>query len=281
MKGEQAELGATPEPPFHCGAPGIYRAIVEAHQPPEWCVLSEVADATSGRASRRADAVAMNMWASKGLEIRGFEIKVSRSDLKRELADSSKSEPVGQYCHTWSLAYPAGMLRPDDPIPPAWGLFEVGPKGGRFRKLPHFRPAEEVKAPTRMFTAAIARAANEELARMRNGQEWIRRADVQGEIDKAVERGRTQAPDENKQALRDALGKLEEIAPLFEAMGLPNPVTAHSYDLHLGNAVEAMQIGKALLRQWGGSAVESMERELALVAEAVGQARKAVARLKG
>jgi site-specific DNA-cytosine methylase len=33
--------------------------------------------------------------------------------------------------------------------------------------------------------------------------------------------------------------------------------------------------------QWGGSAVESMERELALVAEAVGKAQKAVARLKG
>ena len=121
-------------------AANIYDAIVTAHPAPEWAVIAEVSDATGGRASRRADALAMNLWPSRGLEIRGFEIKVSRGDLKRELVDPAKAEAVGAFCHTWALAIPVGLVRASDNVPTCWGLFEVDEKGaGIWTRLPTIR----------------------------------------------------------------------------------------------------------------------------------------------
>lgn len=47
---------------------------------PEWAIMFEVGDGTGASQSRWADAVAMNLWPSRGLQIHGFEIKAHRSD---------------------------------------------------------------------------------------------------------------------------------------------------------------------------------------------------------
>jgi hypothetical protein len=40
----------------------------------------------------RADAIARHLWPSQGLELIGFELKVSRSDWLREIKDPYKCE---------------------------------------------------------------------------------------------------------------------------------------------------------------------------------------------
>jgi hypothetical protein len=51
---------------------------------PAWAIFYEVANATGANGSRYADAVAMSLYPSRGLELHGFEVKKSRWDWVRE-----------------------------------------------------------------------------------------------------------------------------------------------------------------------------------------------------
>lgn len=256
----------------------IYDAIVAAHQPPEWACFAEVSDATGGRASRRADALALNLWPSRGLEIRGFEIKVSRSDLKRELDDASKAEAVGQFCHTWCLATPAGLVRAEDNVPPNWGLFEVTNHVGRFKRLPTYRPADEIKAPTRLFMAAVARAANAELHTVRTGGEWVRRESIQNKIDEAFQRGVAKVPDERNKELNDLKVLVKLAAEFLQPLGidLHDPKLNH---WNVDQAAKALKIGHAVCQRYGyqslpQKAIDNVEAALGALKEAAKALKK-------
>lgn len=123
-----------------------------------WAVFEGVANATGGRASRWADALAFGLWPSRGLEIHGVEIKVSRSDLLREIADPRKAEPVAAYCDYWWIALGSEKLATPDELPPAWGMLVPisGKKGLRIAK-----PARKLDAKPldRGFVAAVLRRA--------------------------------------------------------------------------------------------------------------------------
>ena len=99
----------------------------------------------------------MNMYPSRGLTVMGFEIKVSRGDLMRELANPDKAEPVAQYCNEWWLAVPTGIIKDTDNIPAAWGIMECSPDGAlRATKKAALLNAKPI---TKDFMAAVLRAA--------------------------------------------------------------------------------------------------------------------------
>lgn len=123
---------------------------------PEWSLFFEVADATGARHSRWADAVAMNLYPSRGLELHGFEIKVSRSDWLRELKDPTKSAPVQRYCDRWWIICPDGVIKPGE-LPPTWGHYEAKP-GGTIRQVVA-APKLEAQPVTKEFMAALVRRA--------------------------------------------------------------------------------------------------------------------------
>src|SRR3546814_12197781 len=50
---------------------------------------------------RVADAIAIDCWTSKGQEIHGHEVKVSRSDWLAELRDPDKAEAFRPYVNRW------------------------------------------------------------------------------------------------------------------------------------------------------------------------------------
>lgn len=122
---------------------------------PEWAIFFEVGDGTGSSQRRWADAVAMNMWTSRGLEIHGFEIKVSRSDWLRELKDPAKSSPVQQYCDRWWIVAPKDIIKPGE-LPPTWGHYEVTPGGVRQVVA---APKLDAIPTTRAFMAAMLRRA--------------------------------------------------------------------------------------------------------------------------
>lgn len=96
------------------------RALLKKHlSPDEWCLAFEVtAQATKGE--RRADAVAMNLWPSRGNVLRGYEFKVSRADWRSELKNPAKAEPIAQYCDHWYLVTPPNIIKPGE-LPETWG----------------------------------------------------------------------------------------------------------------------------------------------------------------
>ncbi len=90
---------------------------------PEWALLEEVRSETGvGGPGRSADALAMCTWPSRGLEILGFEIKVTRQDWLKELKDPEKSAAIQKYCDRWwVVAGNKNIVKPGE-LPPTWGL---------------------------------------------------------------------------------------------------------------------------------------------------------------
>ncbi len=105
-------------------------ALRRKYEADRYALLEEVADGAGfgGKWPRRryADALVLALWPSDDHVLRGFELKVSRTDWKRELAKPKKSEAVRRYCDRWTLftfgTKPARL----DEIPEAWGWWALG-----------------------------------------------------------------------------------------------------------------------------------------------------------
>lgn len=187
--------------------------IQATHPAPEWACLAEVGNSTGYAARRHADAVAMSLWPSRGLTIRGFEIKVSRADYKRESADPEKAESIARYCDEWWIVAPEGLIRePEIELPPAWGLMVPDDKTGlRVARKATPTPAQELGRP---FLAAMLRRAQEAVAKIQEG--WIRREEIQERIDAAEALGKIQVPREVEFIRREA-DKLRKRAEEWKA----------------------------------------------------------------
>ncbi len=139
-------------------AEDIRAAMKQRFTPPEHALFFEVGNGTGSNLRGWADAWTMNLFPSKGLAVTGYEIKVSRSDLKKELEQPKKSDNVGKYCDYWYLVVPKGLIREEDMIPPAWGILEYSE--GKLRQTKRPEKIESIPL-TRAFIAAILRREQE------------------------------------------------------------------------------------------------------------------------
>lgn len=139
---------------FYCTSDTCVAALRTRFKSPEYALFEQVANSTGAASRRWADAVALGIWPSRGLSLHGFEIKVSRSDWKKELATPAKSEPVQKYCDYWHIVTPRGLVDPSD-LPPTWGLLEVTPKKTLVTRVK--APPLEPVPVTRHFLAALLR----------------------------------------------------------------------------------------------------------------------------
>lgn len=176
--------------------PDVKSALRARFCSPEWAIFFEVADGTGMNQRRWADAVAMNMYPSRGMEIHGFEIKVSRSDWLRELKNPEKSSTVQQFCDRWWIVAPKELIKPGE-LPPTWGHYDVTPAGVIRQMVP--APKLEALLTTRSFMAAMIRRAggvdeavvNAAIAREREKLEDRFRDRVQHEVDMRAHKSST------------------------------------------------------------------------------------------
>jgi hypothetical protein len=154
-------------------------------------VLTEIAPGTGWAASNRwADVLALGVWPSRGLTLAGYEIKASRADLKRELADPGKHSALARYCDTWTLvAWDESVLLVD--LPKTWGIMttvqvEDGERALQVKRKPSplkpepwpkafmcslVRNAYEQSPGADYLARAVAAAA---LSALRDGREDVR-----------------------------------------------------------------------------------------------------------
>lgn len=114
-----------------------------------WIVAEKVRN-IAGYAVRRgelrtADALAIDTWESKGLEIHGFEVKCSRSDWLTELKQPEKSEPFRRFCDRWWLVTSSKDIVKPGELPAGWGHMAIAPtyverNVGMDVWLPEWRP---------------------------------------------------------------------------------------------------------------------------------------------
>lgn len=126
---------------------------------PEWAMFHEVSNGTGARGGAAyADVVAMSLYPSRGLELHGMEIKVSRGDWQRERQKPNKAEIIAAYCDRWWLVTGPGVVHDVGEIPTGWGwkLFD-GSKLST-KQQPAFLAARPMD---RVFLAALLRRASE------------------------------------------------------------------------------------------------------------------------
>lgn len=131
----------------------IYQAL-RSRYGKEAVLVSQVPNATGAGRSRTVDAIAIGCWPSRGLYIHAIEIKSSRSDLIRELAQPAKADAIARYCDEFWIATPAGWDGLQ--VPEQWGLYEVS----GLAEVTVRQKAQKIEAEplNRSFVAAIARA---------------------------------------------------------------------------------------------------------------------------
>lgn len=102
-----------------------------------------------------ADAVIIGNWPSKGHEIQGFEIKVSRADWLNEVKSPNKCEPTKKYCDRWWLLISSETFVKDGELPGDWGMMVAHSKGLKIVKdAPKLGPVP----PTPQFITGLMRA---------------------------------------------------------------------------------------------------------------------------
>lgn len=157
--------------------------LAKRYPSPEWALMLEVAPATGG-GTRYADAIAVNLWGSRGHAIHGFEVKVSRSDWQRELKDPAKAEPLYRNCDHWWIVAPRGVVR-DGELPPTWGLLELRESGLTQTVA---APRLEAQPLTRAFFASLMRRGHEQIEAIAERMQRQAVAAARAEIDERVRR---------------------------------------------------------------------------------------------
>lgn len=130
--------------------------LARKYAPPSWAYLPQVRNGTGYQRStiRYADGIAMSLWPSRGMEIEGFEIKVSRSDWISELNNPEKAEYFVKICDRWWIVAPEGIVVPGE-LPAPWGLMVAK---GRRLYVKTAAPKLEAAPLDRIQLAAIMRS---------------------------------------------------------------------------------------------------------------------------
>lgn len=185
-------------------ASDIRAAMSKRWADPEWAIMWEVGEGTGTLRGRSADAVMMSLWPSRGLELHGVEIKISRSDWKREAADPTKAEAIARYCDRWWIHTAPGVVDDLSDLPPAWGLREFDGKSWAT-----IREAEKtgVEAVSRPFLAAMLRRADRTMRGMVIEASREGRAEIEAEREKI----RQQYAGMVEEAVKRKTGELSEV----------------------------------------------------------------------
>lgn len=154
-----SDLLAPPKKPVNITSAVIRQGMLATWNAPEYAIMWEVGDATGARHTRFADAVIMSLWPSRGLELHGVEIKISRSDWRREAADPKKAEAIAKYCDRWYVHTAPGVIQDLAEVPPGWGLREFD--GKKWRTVREAARNPEPEPINRTFLAALLRRADE------------------------------------------------------------------------------------------------------------------------
>lgn len=194
---------------FH--ASHVRALLARRYTAPEWALFFEVSNSTGAGSRRYADAVAMNLYPSRGLSVYGFEIKVSKADFKNEVRNPDKSVEVQKFCDRWYIVAPEEAID-ESLLPPTWGWLQVTKEQIRLRKE---APNLEAQPLTREFVAAMVRRSHE-------AQEADIDARVRLRVDAERAKNEERIQSEVKRRTREAEDAIKRLADLKAKIGTDN-----------------------------------------------------------
>jgi len=228
----------------------------------EWALAFEVSNGTGSQAGRHADAVAMNLWPSRGLAIHGFEFKVSRGDWLRELKLPEKAEAVAQYCDHWWIVTTEGIVKEGE-LPPTWGLMELQYDAStRVPKLVTIKQApEKDSVPVgRPFMAALFRKLSE-----------VDNAEVEQAVSKRIAELDARRREHIEQEVKSRTHQFESLRERVEKFERASGIDLEDWMLQpeeFGKAVKFV-LNCEIFRAYGS--VETLHKSLVDVAGVIGK----------
>lgn len=233
----------------------VYRMLAKAYPSPAYVMMPQVRNGTgyARKRTRTADALAASVWPSRGLYLTGFEIKVSRGDWRKELADPQKAADMQQYCRYWYVVAPDGVVDVGE-VPDNWGLIVVNSTSVKNAKA---APALEHKQPDMLLLCSVLRASTETM---------VPRSEVESMVEDKLD---THVKSMNQSSVRRIQELERQIREFEEASGVT-----------LGSAWEAGNIGAAVkfVRESGvmgaRSIVERLRNSILNTAHALDRALK-------
>ena len=170
---------------------------------PEYEIFFEVSSSTgNGNNTRYADVITFNTFSSRGYKITGFEIKVNRNDLLKELKSPEKAEEIFKYCDEWYLVVANGILKETDEVPDNWGIMEINEKS-KIKVLKKSKKNPDVILD-RKFVASLLREKNRPLKKEISEAEKLIREEYREKYSQMVE-------NEVQRRLTNPFGNLETV----------------------------------------------------------------------
>jgi len=128
-------------------------------------VIEQLASGVGARATSWIDAASFDLWPSKGLTRRAFEIKVARGDFLRELQNPAKNAWARECFHEFWYVAPPEVIKEEE-LPEGCGWLK--PRGSGLGIARH---ASRRENPTldEFLLAAICRGAQQEIGRRKKG----------------------------------------------------------------------------------------------------------------
>lgn len=240
----------------------IREALADKFSHPHYITLFEVRDSTGFDSTRSADAISIGMYRSRGREMTGFEIKVSRSDWLRELKQPEKAEEIGKFCEWFYLVTSDGSIARIDEIPTPWGWMVL--KGEKLKVL---KKPERMKAlpPDRHMLCSLLYSVRAQSI-----------ADIEKQIQEAVkERVKSEhgglkydleQAEEKSKRLEQIIREYETASGLNIRSGWMHPAKVGAAVHRLMNEANVMERYKEDLKHVAGRArdiAEAVERQLA------------------
>jgi hypothetical protein len=139
----------------------IHAALARRFGPPWYAFFGEVRNCTgfAKRTIRTADAIAMSLYKSRGIDLYGFEIKTDRGDFLHEMKKPEKAEEIAQHCDYWFLVTNDEAVASPEELPRPWGLMLVEGGKARIRKKAE-RLQPEGSPIARTFVASLLQRAS-------------------------------------------------------------------------------------------------------------------------
>lgn len=195
----------------------VREALAARFEAPAYAVLPGVSDGTGHHKTRTVDAIVASLWPSRGLWIAGVEIKVSRNDLVRELANPVKQESVFKHCDYFWLAVGDESIVRDGDVPETWGLL-VPARGGKKLKVAKDAPRLKPEPLSRPFLAAILRRADEQIAASAKELRAELRKEVEAQLGEELEQLRERSNEFHR--LSYALKRAELVDRFMQRAGI-------------------------------------------------------------
>lgn len=236
---------------------GIHKLLSLRYPAPAWAIFFEVASGVGRGGGRYADALAMSLFPSRGLDFHGFEIKHNRKDWLSELKRPEKADRIASYCDFWWLVLGNEGIAKKEEIPSTWGVL-VDEDGQLVQKKAPKRLKS--RAPDRFFIAALLRRANEmaERAERRMEDEFSSKKAVQKAYDQGVKKGEQDAREDADIAHREHEALKRNLADFEHASGIKIDMWNGG---RIGEAVERLRgLKKSTAAEELDQAAETLER---------------------